>query len=307
MRITDDQIAHLREEGYVVVEGFLTADELEACRAELHRLFPTREQYFANPDRYRALPRFATFPFTGPTLNHVATHPELISFVERLLGTTELELGESLVQAKYSSFGTGGADELMHCDAWGKNQLAYPRDDGIFRQVPMILYYTDVTEANGPTFVVSQRHTHDLFLLPPTRTREEASWLYDLAEPVLAPAGSILVMSARTFHHGSSFEGEGQARFVQFFTYRAAATRWMESQNWPSKPPLPDVPAMTRFMETATPQQRELLGFPRPGHEYWNEATLRGVAARYPNMDMTPYREAVAPAVEEPLAAGRPA
>jgi hypothetical protein len=37
-------------------------------------------------------------------------------------------------------------------------------------------------------------------------------------------------------------------------------------------------------------RERDLFGFPRPGDGYWNEQTLADVAARYPGMDMTPYR-----------------
>jgi hypothetical protein len=35
-----------------------------------------------------------------------------------------------------------------------------------------------------------------------------------------------------------------------------------------------------------------MLGFPEPGHRYWNEETLQGVARRYPLLDMTPWRQA---------------
>ena len=51
---------------------------------------------------------------------------------------------------------------------------------------------------------------------------------------------------------------------------------------------------MTRFIERASPRQREMLGFPAPGDRYWSEETLAGIAARYPAMDMSPYLEAVA-------------
>jgi hypothetical protein len=47
---------------------------------------------------------------------------------------------------------------------------------------------------------------------------------------------------------------------------------------------------MKRFIERATPRQREVLGFPPPGHPYWNPETLAAVATRYPKMDMSPYR-----------------
>jgi len=36
-------------------------------------------------------------------------------------------------------------------------------------------------------------------------------------------------------------------------------------------------------------RERDLFGWPRPGHDYWNEQTLTDVAARYPGIDMAPY------------------
>ena len=40
--------------------------------------------------------------------------------------------------------------------------------------------------------------------------------------------------------------------------------------------------------------QLALMGVPEPGHPYWNEATLAGVQARYPGLDMGPWRDACA-------------
>src|SRR5436305_1615463 len=71
---------------------------------------------------------------------------------------------------------------------------------------------------------------------------------------------------------------------------RTKGSHWMGFSAWARSG---GEPALQRFLERATPRQRELLGFPPPGHPYWNEETLAGVAARYPAMDMTPYRDAL--------------
>jgi hypothetical protein len=44
-------------------------------------------------------------------------------------------------------------------------------------------------------------------------------------------------------------------------------------------------------MEKATPQERELIGCPAPNDPYWSDETVTGVSARYPKMDMTPYKK----------------
>ncbi|MGB6091513.1 MAG: hypothetical protein WA721_03655 [Candidatus Binataceae bacterium] len=48
---------------------------------------------------------------------------------------------------------------------------------------------------------------------------------------------------------------------------------------------------MSEAIVRMTPRERDLFGWPPPGSEYWNEQTLADVAARYPAMDMTPYRK----------------
>ena len=56
---------------------------------------------------------------------------------------------------------------------------------------------------------------------------------------------------------------------------------------WPNRTTDPN---WAEMMATATVRQRDLLGFPRPGDEYWCEQTLNDVSARYRGMDMSPYR-----------------
>jgi hypothetical protein len=49
-------------------------------------------------------------------------------------------------------------------------------------------------------------------------------------------------------------------------------------------------PEMQAFVERATPRQREVLGFPKPGDPYWTAESRAAVQLRYPKMDMAPYR-----------------
>ena len=40
----------------------------------------------------------------------------------------------------------------------------------------------------------------------------------------------------------------------------------------------------------ASVEERSLIGFPEPGHEFWTEETLDGVSARFSGIDISPYR-----------------
>src|SRR5207253_1422981 len=153
----------LIEDGFVLVPQFLTPEELAAARAGMLRYFPSAEELAATPLRYESLledPEHlqVEFPFANDALNNLATHIEIITFVERLLGTREVLLSQSAIWAKYA--GTGDFEQGLHLDYQG-NTLVVPRDDGAFRQVNLILYYTDVDEEMGPTCVVQLELTRD--------------------------------------------------------------------------------------------------------------------------------------------------
>ena len=289
MRITDQHLRTYLRHGFVVVPGFLAADELAAAREGMLQYFPSAEELAATPQRYGFVhedPEHlqVEFPFAADVLNDVSTHPELIGFVERALGTREVLLSQAAVWAKYAA--TGDFEQGLHLDYQG-NTLVVPRDDGTFRQVNMILYYSDVPAEMGPTFVVSQEKTQDLPPWPTHRTRKKDPGLYKLERPVLANAGDLLVFSMRTWHRASDISADSGVRFSHHFVWRAAAHAFQGYQQWSSKGENED---LQRFVARAKPRQREVLGFPPPGDAYWDEQSLADVALRYPAMDLTPYR-----------------
>ena len=71
--------------------------------------------------------------------------------------------------------------------------------------------------------------------------------------------------------------------------YQARGMTWAGKMAWPKQSP----ERWAKLMPQASVRERDLFGFPRPGDAYWNEQTLADVAARYPGMDMTLYRQGV--------------
>jgi hypothetical protein len=291
MRIAEQHQAELLRRGYALVPGFLPPEELAAARANVLRYFPTPEELAATPERYGSIQEEpehlqVEFPFAGDALNDAATHPELIAFVERLLGTRDVLLSQSAIWAKYASTG-GDFEQALHLDYQG-NTLVVPRDDGAFRQVNMILYYTDVDETLGPTYVVPQEKTRDLPLWPTHRPRKARgnTALYEHERPVLARAGDLLIFSMRTWHRAGAMTADTGVRFSHHFVWRSGAHNFQGYHLWPRHGENED---LQRFIGRATPRQREVLGFPPPGHEYWNAETLAAVRLRYPKMDIAPF------------------
>jgi hypothetical protein len=291
MRINQDHLDQLVAKGYVLVPDFLSPGEVGAARSDLLRYYPTADELASTPHRYGWIfddPEHLQieFPFDADTINYNSAHPDIIDFIERLLGTKDILLSQSAIWAKYA--GTGSFEQTMHLDYEG-NTLVVPRDDGLFRQVNLILYYSDVTDELGPTFLVPHEHTRDAGLWPPFRPKKKWPALYRHEKPMIAKAGSLLIFSMKTFHRAGEITADAGARFSQHLVYRSAQCPFNGYHQYSQ---FGEKPELKRFIESATPRQRELLGFPQPGHPYWNEETLAAVAVRYPKMDMMPYNGA---------------
>jgi ectoine hydroxylase-related dioxygenase (phytanoyl-CoA dioxygenase family) len=283
MRITEHHQVQLLRHGFVIVPGFLKKDQLAAAQSDYSRYFPTSDELAATPHRYGSIfedpeHQQVEFPFAGDALNDISTHPELIGFVERVLGTADVLLSQAAIWAKYA--GTGDFDQGLHLDYQG-NTLVVPRDDGAYRQVNMILYYTDVSEDLGPTFVVSQEKTRELSLWPTHRPRKKNAELYNHERPVLARAGDLLIFSMRTWHRASDMTADHGHRFSHHFVWRAAAHNFQGYHLWSQHG---ENTELQRFIERASRRQREVLGFPKADDLYWTDDTRAAVKLRYPKI-----------------------
>jgi ectoine hydroxylase-related dioxygenase (phytanoyl-CoA dioxygenase family) len=298
MRISDGDLSFFKEHGYVVIEGFLSPSELKAAQENFHRYYPTAEEFeYAAPHRYKHLQHWghdceAPGFFLGNALNDMATHPDLVDFARRAIGTDDVVLEQSQLMAKYA--GKGDFDQRMHLD-FGDHTLVYPRDDATYRTLPAILYYSDVTEELGPTGVLSQTVTKDEVLDYNGWTfsgHDETNkrHLYAQEHRVVVPAGSLLLYGMLTYHRGTAFRATRGARFAHFITYRAAAHGWLGRKGWAGDAPERE---LTEFITRATVEQRSLIGFPKPGDPYWTEEMVERVGERYRGMDMEPYRAAL--------------
>jgi hypothetical protein len=295
MRLTDDHFATFEREGYVIVEDFLSASELEPVLENFLCYFPTVEEFYRHRPRYRSLNEgqmagVREFPFAGLALNDTITHPEVIRFAERAIGTPAVHCTHGQIWAKYA--GASDYAQELHLD-YPTNTLVVPREEGKWRQVLSLLYLSDVTSDLGPTAVVSKRDSapfdKEKSCWPPQRLKKDFPELYAREVPVTVRAGSLMLYSMTTWHRGTAMLAKQGCRFSMTSVYRHAGFEWMGWRAWPREALQP---SMKAWIQHATPRQREVIGFPAPGHAFWNAETLEGTARRYPKMDMTPYREA---------------
>jgi len=285
MRVPDATLAQVRERGFALMEGFLGDAELQAAREALWLHFPRPQDYFADPGSHAhyAASQFAgveEFPYRSWDLNRLAVHPDLIDAAERYLETTELHLYKVELWAKYA--GAVNYDQPLHRD-FGSHSLVVPRLDGRYQQITTFIYLSDVTEEDGPTRIVPYEEGKDV---PFTPLYLPFGAMAEVEVPAVGPAGSLLVYRTDVLHRGSDFTGAGRSRFSLLVDFQARGTTWGGKMAWPKDSPN----RWAKLMPQCSVRERDLFGFPRPGDGYWNEQTLADVAARYPGMDMTPYR-----------------
>lgn len=311
-RHTAEHIANFRQHGWVLIENLLTAGEIDAALPGLFELYPTPEAFHAGDPRSAAFraeahapentgddARFRPlqfvglkeFPFTQQILNRLALHPAIIAAAEDLLQTRDVRLYQAETFAKYT--GVTQYAQPFHADYTNHTMLP-PKADGRYRQVQMFLYLSDVTPAHGATRVVSRELTKDVPVMmlrfPEARVSTERlqEWEH-AAVSATGPRGSLLIYGADVVHRGTEMTAPGGGRFFFNLAYRTADADWVGANPWPRK----GFVNFTPLIESLSARQLEALGFPPPGHTYWDATTLKGAAERYPGLDLSPWRRAL--------------
>jgi hypothetical protein len=289
-----DEKARWETDGWCVLESLLPDEVVRAAQAELPALFPTAEEFAADRDPERNQP-FRTdshtvmpgFPFEAGALNDLVLHDSLMDLAEEFLGQSDLRLYQGMLSAKYS-LGAESDEQLLHVD-YGNHTLVVPRTDAGYQHLELFVYLSDVTAETAATRIVSRQLTGEV---PTERTYlsvNDYPQLYQAEVPAVGGSGSVLAYRPDVYHRGVRMTAPDSARFMLHVSFKPANTDWLGSQAWPGAA---EGMAWHRFMQGRTVRQLSMLGFPPPGHPYWNEDTLRGVARRYPMLDLTPWRAA---------------
>lgn len=285
MRLPDATLDEIAEQGFALVEDFLSPDELTAAQEALWLHFPRPADYFAHPEAHARYgdSQFAgveEFPYRSWDLNRLAFHPDLVDAAERYLGTSDLHLYKVELWAKYA--GAVNYDQPLHRD-YGSHSLVTPRPDRRYQQLTSFIFLSDVGHDDGPTRIVPYPQGKDVAYTP---LYIAFGALADVEVAATGRAGSLFIYRTDILHRGSDFAAAGRARFSLLADYQVRGTTWAGKMAWPKQSP----ERWAKMMPQCSVRERDLLGFPRPGDEYWNEQSLADVAQRYPGMDMAPYR-----------------
>jgi hypothetical protein len=99
-----------------------------------------------------------------------------------------------------------------------------------------------------------------------------------------------LAYRSDVWHRGTDFKRSDASRFVLVAAFRPAAAHWF---GYDAFPRLGTDVTFRSFAAGKSPEELALFDIPRPGHAYWNDATVSAMAMMYPGLDVSPWRAAL--------------
>ena len=307
---TDDEVETWKEHGWVLLEGLVDTGDIDAAAEDLHRAFPTADEYHADPDgatrrwlgTRKAIPRRSSsgrlkvpdsavsstvggapsfremVPSTG-----LAVHPSIVDFAERALGTSDIRLYQAHASAKYA--GLTNYEQPMHIDrnhSWLPAGAASP-----WWNLEGFLYLSDVSEDDNPTRMVSVRDSAHL-------TEATPVVMPDTDPPLYAVRGDGPAASAGPIWPIGPTSSTGAPRSTP-------RPRLGSSWPWPSSGPGRTGSATTRPSRSPPDRNGGLrravdtpgtgpLRVPAPRPSHLERVLLEQVALRYPRLDLAPWR-----------------
>ena len=310
---TDAEVSAWREDGWVLLEGLIGTEEIDALTEDLREIFPRAEDLHADPDgvteRWLGHPvqpkevfvwpdegpgfrpdqqRWAAaFPFAGTgALNRMCVHPSIVDFAERALGNIDLRLYQAHLTAKYA--GVTDYEQPMHVD---RNHSWLPAgSESPWWNLEGFLYLTDVTDDDNPTRLVTVRETAHIQSPYGVVMPNMEPGVYAAERPAPGVRGSYLAYRSDCWHRGAPFGSATGARVVLAVAFKNAGMEWIGYDTQQSRSTGIE---WTVFVEGSTPRELELFGWPPPGHPVWDESLLERTQQRYPELDLSPWRKAL--------------
>ena len=303
-RFGPEHLEAWRRDGGVSIHDFFTPEEVAAVVADFEVIFGRNEGAAEglvkkkagetgkfNPAQFATL---ETGPFDcSPALNLIGVHPALISFARQALRSEHVHLYQCQAWAKFT--GDADYDQPFHCD-FSNHTLTVPSEDAHLNAVTILCYFTDVTEAHGPAHYVTRPDSNKVAGPEASLSSdpEEQAKLQEALKPYerssAAPAGSAFPYSIDVYHRGTNLTAPGGHRYAVMACFKTASNDAVAFHAWAFHHKKP----WARIFEHATPDQLSCFGVPLPGDRFWTDLTLQRAQIRYPNWDLTPYREALA-------------
>ena len=251
------------------------------------------------------------FP-TGFIIDKITINQNIIKCVKQLLNTDDILLAQSDAWRKTDK-NSLNSDQRMHMD-YGNNTFLHPSDWNMPETVAIIIYFSDINDTGGGTAIVPRQNDDDELYKAPyvnmpgygnlkfynnkSQAEEYLSKfngigkfrnkLYDREIITKPKEGDILFYRLDTWHRGTPLF-KGKARYVMNLLFKKKECYWINYWNIGLTRKMYDGFLEKMFTEM-TPEQRSVLGVPKPGDKYWTLEKLEYLKARYPNINIQPYK-----------------
>ncbi len=215
-----ERIRQLEVEGYVVLPGLLSAEQVLALKSQTAAL-PLKSVDYSPAQEY-----CHDVQFRGGAITELIGQPEMIRFLKRLFGDELL-----MMHYAYAKSGPGHPGISLHTDGqpYGSEIFGY---EGSCPFLVRVLYYLDDLTADvSPFRVVPRSHLCMHGDANPYKRYES----HPEERYVCAKAGSVVLINHRVFHGNAPNRGQ-RARELLAIAYRPAwASPIAEVKPWPAE------------------------------------------------------------------------
>uniref|UniRef100_A0A0G4HX87 Uncharacterized protein n=1 Tax=Chromera velia CCMP2878 TaxID=1169474 RepID=A0A0G4HX87_9ALVE len=322
--LQDSDVTQWREKGFALVSGVFPSEAVSDVSEKGRGIYASADlsgiRDFGSGGKLE-------FPTGETACDSFTLHPRLLKAVSQLLGTEDLRLTQSDVWLKVGREGEEGGpkdnqNQRIHVD-FPNHTLVVPPHWTSPEAVEMIVYFDKAEETGGGTAVVPREGPEDpayaegcyqhncgfgplqyvnnltaaeayLETESPDAARFRKEHLYPREKRVSFVPGTVLFYRHDTWHRGTPVR-QGQTRLVMNLTFcRADSVFCVLQKGWSWSMYKPDL-YFEKTVAGLSTWQRTALGFPPPGHPYWNAYTLMMVRKRYGplGMNMDDYEQGV--------------
>jgi hypothetical protein len=302
-RFNAEHLETWRRDGVTMIRDLFTPEEVAAVVADFEIVFgrTAGAAEAMNKKKGDEIGKFNPAQFTSiqigpfecsPALNLIGVHPALISFAKQALKTDAVHLYQCQAWAKFT--GDADYDQPFHCD-YSNHTLTVPSEDAAQNSVPILCYFTDVTDAHGAMHYVTRPDSVKVagpeasLNLDPASQAALQKGLKRYERSSASSAGTAIPYGIDVYHRGTNLTAPNGHRYAVMVCFKRAGDESINFHAWQFHHTKP----WRNIFDHATPEQLACFGVHRPGDPFWTETTLARAQARYPNWDMTPYRAAL--------------
>lgn len=241
MHLTSGQLEEYRNNGFVILHGLFSVDEINAARAEIGRMSEIQTDHIVREKNGSVRTVFRAHDPKSPTLSRpyhdMARTTRLLGPVQDVLGDEDLYIYHSKLNLKDA---IDGAIWQWHQDYGYWKVDGVPEADGMTTALVML---NEATEMNGCLYFVPGSHkrgrldpvlddqttSYKLWTVPKDTMIDLMGELGD-GVPIVGEPGTVVIFHPNIVH-GSGHNMSPRARWQMYFVYNRLANKPAQVDN----------------------------------------------------------------------------